>query len=244
MGAFSTRSNQSSFSSNTASTSAISINSKCQAASNRCPCPRNISCRTCRLCGRSAARKKTQPIMTSAKAVRAVNPRTPAQVAVRGNFRAVSARWRTLTQEQRDVWIAVAWTKWSKSRLGTGRLTGCQFFVKTNVPLANHGKPQVDLPLEYSRSTKPPVMAVFRIHPSSFILQPLLAGVVVSKRDTRTGRTLLRYRACTVVPPYQHHSNTLAGRCVHFCPQDRLRFRCRSQPPRCRSEEHTSELQS
>ena len=31
------------------------------------------------------------------------NPCTPAQVAVRGNFRAVSARWRTLTQEQRDV---------------------------------------------------------------------------------------------------------------------------------------------
>jgi hypothetical protein len=162
------------------------------------------------------------------------NPRTPAQVAVRGNFRAVSARWRTLTQEQRDVWIAVAWTKWSKPRLGTGRLTGCQFFVKTNVPLANHGKPQVDLPLEYSRSTKPPVMAVFRIHPSSFILQPLLAGVVVSKRDTRTGRTLLRYRACTVVPPYQHHSNTLAGRCAHHCSKNRVRFPCRSQPPHCR----------
>ena len=162
------------------------------------------------------------------------NPRTPAQVAVRGNFRAVSARWRTLTQEQRDVWIAVAWTKWSKPRLGTGRLTGCQLFVKTNVPLANQGKPQVDLPLEYSQSPKPPVEAGFCILHSSFCLQYLLVGMVVSKRDTRTGGTLLRYRGCTVVPPYHHRSNTLAGRCVHFCPQDRLHFRCRSQPPRCR----------
>jgi hypothetical protein len=100
--------------------------------------------------------------------------------------------------------------------------------------LANHGKPQVDLPLEYSRSTKPPVMAAFRIHPTSFILPRLLAGVVVSKWDTRTERTPLRYRACTVVPPYQHRSNTLVGRCTHLCAKNRLRFPCRSQPPRCR----------
>jgi hypothetical protein len=36
------------------------------------------------------------------------NPRTPAQVAVRGNFGAVSARWRTITEEQRLIWNAVA----------------------------------------------------------------------------------------------------------------------------------------
>ena len=36
------------------------------------------------------------------------NPRTPAQVAVRGTFGAVSKRWRTTTQDQRDIWIAVA----------------------------------------------------------------------------------------------------------------------------------------
>ena len=63
-----------------------------------------------------------------------INPRTPAQVAVRGNFRAVSARWRALTQAQRDVWIAVARTKWSKPRLfQRGRLTGFNLFVKVNV---------------------------------------------------------------------------------------------------------------
>src|ERR1019366_1362684 len=107
------------------------------------------------------------------------NPRTPAQVAVRGNFRAVSARWRTLTQEQRDVWIAVARTQWSKPRLfQRGRLTGCQLFVKTNVPLANQGKPQVDLPMEGRRQPeecrKLPQPAV----------PGLLAGAFVSKRDT------------------------------------------------------------
>src|ERR1035438_8300461 len=96
------------------------------------------------------------------------------------------------------------------------------------------GFAQVDLPLEYSQSPKPPVEAGFCILHSSFCLQYLLVGMVVSKRDTRTEGTLLRYRGCTVVPPYHHRSNTLAGRCVHFCPQDRLRFRCRSQPPRCR----------
>ena len=84
------------------------------------------------------------------------NPRSPAQVAVRNSFRAVSARWRTLSQEQRDVWIAVAWTQWSKPRLSQrGRLTGCQLFVKTNVPLANQGKPQLDLPPGYVQSAKP-----------------------------------------------------------------------------------------
>ena len=81
------------------------------------------------------------------------NPRSPAQVTVRERFRAVSARWRTLNQEQRDVWIAVAWTKWSKPRLGCGRLTGFNFFVKVNVGLVNQGKPQVDLPME-GRSKK------------------------------------------------------------------------------------------
>jgi hypothetical protein len=75
------------------------------------------------------------------------NPRTPAQVAVRTNFGAVSARWRTLTREQHETWIAFASTRSSKPRVGqSGPLTGCQLFVKINVALANSGKPQVDLP--------------------------------------------------------------------------------------------------
>ena len=157
------------------------------------------------------------------------NPRTPAQVAVRGNFRAVSARWRTLTQEQRDVWIAVARTQWSKTRLfQRGRLTGCQLFVKTNVPLANQGKPQVDVPTEGRRQPE----ECRKLPQPAF--PGLLAGVFVSKRDTGRRGTPLRYRACTVVPPYHHRSNTLAGRWGHLCPQNRLRFPCRFSPPRCR----------
>ncbi len=80
------------------------------------------------------------------------NPRTPAQVAVRENFGAVSARWRTLTQDQRDAWIAVAGTRKSKPRLRqSGPLTGFNLFVKTNVALANRGMAQIDLPLECPR---------------------------------------------------------------------------------------------
>src|ERR1039458_1086308 len=116
------------------------------------------------------------------------NPRSPAQVAVRGNFRAVSARWRTLTQEQRDVWIAVARTQWSKTRLfQRGRLTGCQLFVKTNVPLANQGKPQVDLATKGRRQPE----ECRKLPQPAF--PGLLAGVYVSKRDTRSLGSPLRY---------------------------------------------------
>jgi hypothetical protein len=99
------------------------------------------------------------------------NPRTPAQVAVRGNFAEVSKRWRTLTQEQRDVWIAIARTQWSKPRLfQRGRLTGCQFFVKTNVALANQGKPQLDLPWDMLGPANRRLgrLSSFFIHPSAF----------------------------------------------------------------------------
>ena len=70
------------------------------------------------------------------------NPRTPAQQAIRGIFGAVSKRWRTLTEEQRRVWIAVAATILSKPRLSQcGPLTGLQLFVKVNVYLAYRGQP-------------------------------------------------------------------------------------------------------
>jgi len=83
------------------------------------------------------------------------NPRTPAQVAVRGTFGAVSARWRTLAEEQRVIWCAVARTKKSKPRLQQcGPLTGFLLFVKINVALANRGLPQVDLPPEYSQDSE------------------------------------------------------------------------------------------
>jgi hypothetical protein len=81
------------------------------------------------------------------------NPRSPRQVAVRGTFGAVSKRWRTLTEPQRLVWIAVASTKKTKPRLlQCGRLPGFNFFVQTNVARVNRGLAQVDLPLEFLRA--------------------------------------------------------------------------------------------
>src|ERR1017187_6322250 len=112
------------------------------------------------------------------------NPRTPAQVTVRGTFGAVSKRWRTLTQAQRDAWIAVARTIKSKPRLfQCGALTGCQLFVKVNVALVNQGKPQVDLPTE-GRSKN----GVCR-NMTPKAVPGLLGGVFVSKRDTRSRGT-------------------------------------------------------
>jgi len=83
------------------------------------------------------------------------NPRTPAQVAVRGVFGAVSARWRKLTEEQRVIWCAVARTKKSKVRLmQCGPLSGFLYFVKVNVALANRGLAQVDVPPECSQASE------------------------------------------------------------------------------------------
>lgn len=92
------------------------------------------------------------------------NPRTPAQVAVRGTFGAVSARWRTLTEEQRIVWCAVARTKKSKPRLlQCGPLTGFLLFVKVNVALANRGLAQLDLPPGYLPPPQPAAPSGFDI---------------------------------------------------------------------------------
>ena len=83
------------------------------------------------------------------------NPRTPAQVAVRGTFGAVSARWRTIAEEQRVLWCAVARTKRSKPRLmQCGPLSGFLYFVKVNVALANRGLAQVDVPPECSQASE------------------------------------------------------------------------------------------
>ena len=75
------------------------------------------------------------------------NPRTPAQRTVRGVFGEVSARWRKLTEAQRQLWCVAARTVKSKPRLQQGGpLFGCQLFVKINAALAYYGRPQVDEP--------------------------------------------------------------------------------------------------
>src|SRR5208337_1812634 len=89
------------------------------------------------------------------------NPRTPAQVAVRGVFGAVSGRWRTLAEEQRVIWCAVARHKKSRPRLcQCGPLTGFLYFVKINVALAHRGLPQVDLPPEHSPASQQIVLSL------------------------------------------------------------------------------------
>ena len=82
------------------------------------------------------------------------NPRTPAQVNGRAIWRTVNLRWRTLTQPQRDRWIAVAETKRSRRRLTDGKLTGQTLFVKINYPQAYLGRPEFDLPPRYPRFLK------------------------------------------------------------------------------------------
>ena len=89
------------------------------------------------------------------------NPRTAAQVAVRGVFGGVSARWRKLTEEQRVSWCAVARHKKSRVRLRQcGPLTGFLYFVKINVALAHRGLAQVDLPPEHSEAAERRVLSL------------------------------------------------------------------------------------
>ena len=91
------------------------------------------------------------------------NPRSTAQVAVRGTFSAVSARWRELTEEQRIIWCRVARTKWSKPRLcQKGKLTGILLFMKVNIARANRGLAQVDLPSGISKVPQPTVASLLQ----------------------------------------------------------------------------------
>ncbi len=181
------------------------------------------------------------------------NPRSPAQTAVRGAFAAVSARWRTLTQPQRDVWVAVASTMKTKPRLNQcGVMPGYNFFVKTNVALVNQGQAQVDLPAEASRQNEECIKTAPKAvpgpeQPTSNIQQPATSSpkphfgvsldvgcsmlVVGCSQISQGGAPRLRYRSRTGVPPYLHRSSTLGGRWgIPRCSKRRIRFPCRSQP--------------
>ena len=68
-------------------------------------------------------------------------------------FGGVSARWRTLTEAHRRVWMAVARTRKTRPRLlQCGRMPGFNYFVQVNVARVNRGLAQVDLPLEFLRA--------------------------------------------------------------------------------------------
>ena len=85
-----------------------------------------------------------------------VNRRSSAQRFVRANFGSVSARWRTITEEQRLQWCNAAKTQLSRCRLGQRfPLRGFYYFVRVNVALANRGLAQVDLPPTDKAQAKP-----------------------------------------------------------------------------------------
>jgi hypothetical protein len=89
------------------------------------------------------------------------NPRTESQMDVRRALGNVTARWRTLTEEQRSAWRAAAKTKNSVPRLGqSGPLTGSQLFAKINCSLATLGADQVTAPPPFPQFPDNPVGAL------------------------------------------------------------------------------------
>ncbi|MGO8931678.1 MAG: hypothetical protein ACLQU3_32895 [Limisphaerales bacterium] len=135
------------------------------------------------------------------------NPRSNAQVRVRTALSRSSARWRTLTDEQRSVWINGGSQVKSESRLGqSGHLTGCQFFNKINCTLALTGEPPTDVPTERPNFGVNPVGALTATNdggeislklsvsraPTQYILvlgtAPCSAGMAVPRRFVILGR--------------------------------------------------------
>jgi hypothetical protein len=89
------------------------------------------------------------------------NPQTPAQQRARGDLGRIASRWRGLTDEQRAAWITAAQQITSHPRLGqSGRLTGCQFFIKINCTLAAAGMDAVVDPPGRPRFTANPTGAL------------------------------------------------------------------------------------
>jgi hypothetical protein len=127
------------------------------------------------------------------------NPRTPAQMAVRGTFGAVSARWRELTEEQRVIWCRAARTKWSKPRLcQKGRLTGILLFMKVNVALANRGLAQVDLPPGYLKASQPAVSTLLL---SGKVDQPPVGPVLFLHANQLLGDWQVHLQECLASQP-------------------------------------------
>jgi hypothetical protein len=89
------------------------------------------------------------------------NPRTNAQVRVRSTLSKFAARWRILSDQQRATWITSAQGVQSEPRLGqSGRLTGCQLYIKLNCTLCLTGEPPTDTPTERPSFGNNPVGAL------------------------------------------------------------------------------------
>jgi len=86
------------------------------------------------------------------------NPRTAPQMGVRHAFGSVTAKWRTLTEDQRNAWRTAAKAKNTVPRLGqSGPLTGSQLFTKINCSLATLGGNQVVTPPSFPQFPDNPV---------------------------------------------------------------------------------------
>jgi hypothetical protein len=101
------------------------------------------------------------------------NPRTQAQKDVRRALGNAAARWRTLTEDQRAAWAAIAKTRNTIPRLGqSGTLTGAQLFTKINCTLATIGADQV---------TTPPALPEFPDNPVGALAITNVGGVISLK---------------------------------------------------------------
>jgi hypothetical protein len=96
------------------------------------------------------------------------NPRTAQQQDHRNNVSAVSARWRTLTPEQRSAWCFAAAGRYRIDEEGRQvRLNGQNFYVSLNVRRADLGLPQFDFP---------PAEPVFSLNPVGELVATFTGG--------------------------------------------------------------------
>jgi hypothetical protein len=100
---------------------------------------------------------KTRHGQVQRQYVKPRNPRTPAQMRIRGIIARLAARWRALTEEQRAAWTRSARNARTRRRLGQStHLTGCQFYIKINSARAAVG---------LSELTDPPEVPEFDTNP-------------------------------------------------------------------------------
>ena len=110
--------------------------------------------------------------------VKPKDPHTPGQMRIRSNLGRVSARWRTLTPEQRQAWALAARDADSRPRLGKrAPLTGCQFFIKINCARAAIGLEQL---------SDPPALPQFGPNPVEELVITNTGGSIALKLNVST----------------------------------------------------------
>ena len=101
------------------------------------------------------------------------NPRTPEQQRNRGNFGAVSSRWRALTPDQRAAWCMAAANKFIVTHSGRQvALSGYSYFVSVNTRRAELSLPLFDLP---------PAEATFSPNPVAELVVANTGGAITLK---------------------------------------------------------------